>query len=125
MKKQVDQSGRIEDARQTVWAYADGATRSLAMAAAVKRKAFAALRHKRITGARALVRIYTAAIFLLLRDIVGIQGIRIELDREYPGYEADIKAMLLRKLRRVGLKVSADAITVISIGKQSRAHKLA
>jgi len=24
MKKQVDQSGRLEDARATVWAYADG-----------------------------------------------------------------------------------------------------
>ncbi len=125
MKKQVDQSGRLEDARMTVWAIADGESRSLAMSAPVKRRAFAILKRRHITGARALVRVYTAALFLLLRDIISAPGIDIELDREYPGYDADIKAMLLQKLRRAGINVSGEAIGVTNVGKGAQAHDVA
>jgi hypothetical protein len=115
----------LEDARRTVWAYADGDTRSLAIPAIVKRKAFAALKHRHITGARALVRVYTAALFLLLKDIFRVPGIVIELDREYPGYEADIKAMLLRKFWQAGIDMPTEAITVVNIGKKAMAHDVA
>jgi len=125
MKKQVDRSGRLEDARATVWAYADGGSRSLLMPAAVKRKALAVLKRRDISGARALLRVYTATMFPLLKDVVTARGIIIELDREYPGYDADIKAMLLRKFRRNGLRVSEEAITFGNIGKLAEAHRVA
>lgn len=125
MQKQFDQSGRLEDAHATTWACADDGSLSLVMPSAVKRKAFAVLRRQGITGAQALVRIYTAAMFLLLKDIITTRGIVIVLDREYPGYDADIKAMLLRKFWRAGLDVSHDAITFGNVGKNAEAHRVA
>ena len=125
LKKQVDQSGRLEDARATVWAYADGGSRSLSMPAGVKRKAFVVLKRRDITGARALLRVYTASLFLLLRDVITARGIVVELDREYPGYDADIKAMLLRKFRQKGINVSDEAIAFGNIGKLAEAHRVA
>lgn len=124
-RKQVDQSGRLEDARTTVWAYADGESRTLSMSASVKRKAFAVLKDRQITGVRALVRVYTAALVLLLKEAIAIPGTVVELDREYPGYDADIKGMLLRKLRQAGSRVSAKAIVFANIGKKALAHDLA
>ncbi|MBI3763376.1 MAG: hypothetical protein HY260_16135 [Chloroflexi bacterium] len=109
----------------TVWAYADGDTRSLAMPAAVKRKAFATLKRRQITGARALVRLYTAALLLLLKDVVIIPDVVIEIDREYPGYDADIKAMLLLKFHREGADVAAETIAFAHIGKKAKAHDAA
>jgi hypothetical protein len=125
VKKQVDQSGRFEDARATVWAYADGESRSLVMSAAVKRKVFAFLKRRGITGVRALVRAYTAVLFVLLKDIIAVRGVVIELDREYPGYDAEIKAMLLRKLRQAGINAPGDAIIFGNIGKLAEAHRVA
>lgn len=77
-RKQVDQSGRLEDARTTVWAYADGESRTLSMSASVKRKAFAVLKDRQITGVRALVRVYTAALVLLLKEAIAIPGTVVE-----------------------------------------------
>ena len=109
----------------TVWAYANGESRSLAMSAAVKRKAFAVLKRHGITGARALMRVYTAAMFLLLKEVIAVRGVVIELDREYPGYDAEIKAMLLRKFRLTEIKAPGEAITFGNIGKLAEAHRVA
>jgi len=125
VKKQVDQSGRLEDARMTVWAYANGGSRSLAVSAAVKRKAFSVLKRRGLTGARALLRVYTTVMFLLLKDVVAIRGAIVELDREYPGYDAEIKAMLLRKFRKVGINAPNEAITFGNISKLAEAHRVA
>ncbi len=109
----------------TVWAYANGGSRSLAIPASVKRKAFVILKRQGITGVRAMIRVYVAAIFLLLKDVITVSGVVIELDREYPGYDADIKAMLLRKSRKAGMNLSDEAITFANIGKASQAHDVA
>ena len=49
----------------------------------------------------------------------------ITIDKEYEGHEADIKAMLLHHMRRVGLELSPDVIRFERVGKKSRAHKRA
>lgn len=125
MKKQVDQSGRLEDSRATVWAIANGDSQSLSMPAAVKRKIFAVLKRQGFTGAQALIRVYCLAMFIMLKDMITAHGIVIELDREYPGYDAEIKSMLLRRFWNAGLKVSEEVITFGNIGKQSVAHDVA
>ena len=125
MKKQVDQSERLEDSRATVGAYANGESRSLAMPSTVKRKAFAELKRRHITGARALVRVYTAAMLILLKEIVATPNTVIELDREYPGYDADIKAMLLRKFGRAGIAVDSTTIQFANVRKKAKAHHAA
>ena len=125
MKKQVDQSGRLEDSRATIWAVANGESESLIMPAAVKRKIFAVLKRQGFTGAQALIRVYCLVMFIMLKDMITAHGIVIELDREYPGYDPDIKAMLLRRFWKAGLKVPEEVITFGNIGKNAEAHRVA
>ena len=94
----------------------------MAVSAAVKRKAFSVLKRRGLTGARALLRVYTIVMFLLLKDVVAIRGAIVELDREYPGYDAEIKAMLFRK---VGINAPNEAITFGNISKLAEAHRVA
>jgi hypothetical protein len=61
---------------------------------------------------------------LLLKDIAG-QATLITIDQEYQGHEADIKTMLLRYMRTVGLELDPDVIRFERLGKKSRAHKRA
>jgi hypothetical protein len=75
-------------------------------------------------GQRASIYLFAACLFLLLRDIIE-QTDRVIIDEEYPGYAADIKAMLLRMLWRIGKSVDPAVVTFGLVGRSSPAHDLA
>jgi hypothetical protein len=121
---QVDQSNKVESPHDTVLACSNGRRHAIVIQAGVKRDILESLRQRGVSRKRASVYLFAAGLFLLLRDVAD-QVDWIMIDEEYPGYAADIKAILLRMLRRAGKKVDAAVITFSQVGKSSPAHDLA
>ena len=124
MDAEVDQSGRIEEVRPTVLAVSNDQHRSILIPAAVKREVFGRLRRRGESSKRATVRIFAAALYLLLMPVIDPDS-WIVVDLEYPGYETLIKSMLLRWLRRIRPGTRTDQIRFRRIGKASPAHQIA
>ncbi|MBI3360548.1 MAG: hypothetical protein HY023_05490 [Chloroflexi bacterium] len=124
MRGQVDQSVRIEEAGDTVLAFADGEAYALVISVLVKRKALGRLISRGKSRKRALVLLFAAAVALLLSRVPGsVEG--VEIDLEYPGYEAAIKGAILWRLRPLGKAMAVAELTFGRIGKKSPAHDLA
>jgi len=122
---EVDQSVKIEQTSDdTVLAYSDSKQFAISIPAQVKRKALVYLRGRGWLGKRAVLSCFAVGLFLLLEGIAS-QVTLITIDQEYQGHEADIKTMLLRHMRRVGLELNPDVIRFERLGKKSRAHKRA
>lgn len=125
MHIEVDQSVKIEQTfGDTVLAYSDAKQFAILIPAQVKRKALVHLRGRDWFGKRAVLPCFAAGLFLLLKDIAS-QVTLISIDQEYQGHEGDIKTMLLRHMRRVGLELNPDVIRFERLGRKSRAHKRA
>jgi len=125
MHIEVDQSVKIEQTSgDTILAYSDSKQFAILIPAQVKRKALVYLRGRGWFGKRAVLPCFAAGLFLLLKDIAG-QVTLITIDQEYQGHEANIKTMLLRHMRRVGLELNPDVIRFGRLGKKSGAHKRA
>jgi len=125
LRIEVDQSVKIEQTSgDTVLAYSDSKQFAISIPAQVKRKALVYLRGRGWFGKRAVLPCFAAGLFLLLKDIAGHVTLII-IDQEYQGHEADIKTMLLRHMREVGLELDPEVITFERLGKKSRAHKQA
>lgn len=125
MRIEVDQSGKIEQtAVNTVLAFSDGEQRTVLIPAQVKRQALTYLRGREKSRKSSVLLVFSAALFLLLKDIAEQMALVI-IDREYEGHEATIRGRLLQSLREAGLQVHADAIAFGSVGKKSEAHYLA
>lgn len=125
MHIEVDQSVKIEQtSSDTILAYSDSKQFAISIPAQVKREALVYLRSRGWFGRRAVLPCFAAGLFLLLKDIAG-QVTLITIDQEYQGHEADIKTMLLRHMRKIGLELSPDVIRFERLGKKSRAHKRA
>jgi hypothetical protein len=125
MHIEVDQSVKIENTRaDTVLAFADGESYAILIPAAVKRLCLVALRERRKLARIRVIRLFSAALFLLMEP--HWNRIReVTIDIEYTGWEADIKAALVRHLRAKGLYMPEYGIHFRRIGKKSPAHKLA
>jgi hypothetical protein len=67
------------------------------------------------------IRLFAGALFVLLKDHLPWLGL-IQIDREYPGHEKDIKAILLDLIRKVDPAFPEDRIVFKRIGKHSSAH---
>lgn len=107
---EVDQSGKIEDtATSTVLAFANGKSYAVLIPAAVKRTCLHALRQRGRTGKSLYRRLFTKALFLLLKDHMTEIAV-VTIDEEYTGYSAQIKQELLRLLWASGLAVEPDQI---------------
>lgn len=125
MKIEVDQSVKIEEtARDTVLAFSNGIRRAIVIPAAVKRKALAYLWERGKSRKVAVIIVFAAGLFLLLRDEVKFIDLAI-IDREYTGYDALIRNRLLQFFRTAGLRVSPDVFVFGYVGKRSKAHDLA
>jgi hypothetical protein len=61
---------------------------------------------------------------LLLREVAQSLTM-ITIDQEYPGHEADIRGMLLRFLRKIGVRMDKEGIVFARVGKRSKAHERA
>ncbi len=123
---QIDQSVKIEQtSRDTVLAFSDDIQFAIRIPASVKREVLAVLRAKGKGAPTAQLMLFTAGLFLLLRDIAQ-DLVAVTIDQEYPGHEADIRGMLLRFFReRSGLQISKETIVFGQIGRRSRAHERA
>ncbi len=125
MKIDVDQSIKIEEAaHDTVLAFSNDVRRAIVIPAAVKREALAYLRGRGKSRKVAVLIVFAAGLFLLLRDVAESVDLAI-IDQEYTGYAALIKDRLLRLLRAEGLHVYPDVFAFGYVGKKSRAHYLA
>jgi len=120
---EVDQSGKIEKtAKDTALAFSDDIAHSILIPAAVKRAALSKLRQQRYPDRMIYLRMFSAGLFLLLRDHL-TQIRQITIDPEYPGWEAETKGMLLRYVRGIYPDWWKEKIVFERIGKKSRAHE--
>ncbi len=125
MKIEIDQSVKIEEsARDTVLAYSNSVQRAIVIPAAVKRKALAYLRKHGKSRKVAVLTVFAAGLFLLLRGVAKKITLAV-IDLEYAGHDALIKDILLQRLRSEGTYTFPDTFTFASVGKKSRAHYLA
>ena len=107
---EVDQSGKIEDtSTDTVLAFANGHSDAILIPSVIKRTCVQTLRQRGKTGRSLYWRLFTKALFLLLKDhIAAITTATI--DTEYTGHEAQIKQELLRLLWASGATVEPEQI---------------
>ena len=125
MEIEIDQSVKIEDtAGDTVLAFANDVQRAIIIPAAVKRKALAYLRDRGKSRKVAVLAVFAAGLFLLLRDAAESTTLAV-IDQEYTGHDALIKDRLLQLLRTEGLRVYPDTFAFGCVGKKSKAHDLA
>jgi hypothetical protein len=82
------------------------------------------LQQRGLSGAYLKVRLFTGALFLLLRYYTR-KGTQFVIDDEYSGHSGDIKKLLLKRLRRVDPQFNGDRIGFELITKKSSAHKKA
>ena len=125
MHIEVDQSGKIEDTRvDTVVAFSNGMTYGILIPAKVKRIVTKRLRGRGKTKRGITLLLFSACLFLLLRDHLG-QIERVTIDVEYLGKDADIRGNLLYHIHRHGLMLHKDQIAFRQVGKRSSAHERA
>lgn len=124
LRIEVDQSGKIETPHRTVLAFSNGQQYAVIIPTRVKREVIGRLRARGLSRSLAAIRLFAAALWLLLRDVIDT-ATEIAIDTEYIGHEADIKAALLRLAWRRGGKIEAHTIVFNAIGKKSGAHKRA
>ncbi len=92
--------------------------------AAVKRNCSKQLRARGIRPKMISIRMFAAGLYLLLeKHLNQIEGVTI--DREFPGWEAEIKGLLLQQIYRRAPKFAGERITFGEIGKTSPAHNVA
>ena len=125
MIPQVDQSIKIENTSQdTVLALANDISFTVLIPANVKRICLQTLREQGVQGNPAVLRVFTAALFLLIeKKLPGLELIAI--DKEYPGHDSRIKSMLMNWIRRSRPRFDPANITFIHVGKRSPAHRQA
>jgi hypothetical protein len=124
MQVEVDQSVKVERPGDTVLAFSNGVDFAVLLPYAVKKAGERELIRQGIGGALLKIRLFVAALFLLLNH--HLDDLRsIIIDNEYEGHDRDIVANLLGHIWRVKPSFASDCISVREIGKKSPAHKKA
>ena len=121
---EVDQSIKIEDAGDTVLAFANGISHAVVLSARVKRNIFQTLVNRGESREVARLMIFAGGLFLLVEDYLD-QINRLVIDTEYTGKEAEIRALLLRHIWRKVPIFDPQRIMFEQVGKKSPAHKKA
>lgn len=121
MHVEVDQSNRTDESGDTYLAFSDGISSVIKVPSKVKNAGMRALRRRRKTRKMAKVVLFTACVFLLIKDHLGQLG-RVTVDNAFDGYQDEIRAQLLRHIWTVEPNFDAWSIEVLSIGKGSPAH---
>lgn len=124
MKIEVDQSGRIEMAGDTVIAAADGFVVTVRVRAEVKMTVRDALKQRGVKTRMIMIRMFVGAIVMALRDNLRTID-SLTIDEEYIGYEAEITSLLIDRLRSLDLQLDPHLIPVARVGKKSPAHHAA
>lgn len=122
---EVDQSGKMGDlAAHTVLAFANDIEYAILIPARVKRAIIQELRAWGKSKIRAVLQLFAAGLFLLVRDSLG-EVEQIVIDTEYTGYDMDIRSMLLNHTWRVDPTFDKGQLVFRRVGKKSPAHKRA
>ena len=124
MKIGIDQSGKIENTnRLTIIACSNKANKSLLITARDKRAIQSVFR--KIGQPKIFVfKLFAVAIFALIKD--DLKKIdQIIIDREYIGYENLIKQFIQEVAQKNNNEIAKEDIHFRSIGKKSRAHRVA
>jgi len=125
MHIQVDQSGKIERTqRNTALALSNEIEYAVLFLAVEKRESVARLRQRGESGKTLYLKLFAAALFLLLEDHLD-QLDEIVIDQEYPGKESQIRELLLNHIWKVSSSFSRERIVFRQIGKKSPAHRKA
>ncbi|MBC8450229.1 MAG: hypothetical protein H8D78_21055 [Chloroflexi bacterium] len=122
---EIDQSGKMDNlAKDTVLAFSNDIQHAIRIPAAAKRNLVQYLRQKGKSRTRAAILLFSAALFLLLRD--ALERIdRIVIDVEYEGYEDEIKGWLLSRIYQVDSGFDKARVRFQRVGKKSPAHRRA
>lgn len=122
---EVDQSGRMEVLTEdTALGFSNGYRASILIPASVKRETSRALRDKGVRPKMISIRMFAAGVFLLLKDYLDRIG-TMTIDTEYPGWEPEIKGLLLAHIRRQASGFANEDVVFDQIGKGSPAHDIA
>jgi hypothetical protein len=121
---EVDQSGRMEMSGDTTVAVSNDFTATVRVTAKVKQEVREALRDRGVKPRMVMIWMFVGAILLAAREHLGTIS-RITIDDEYIGYEAEIRSLLLDRIRSLGHEVERDDVAINRIGKQSPAHRAA
>ena len=71
-----------------------------------------------------IIRIFAACVVILLKAY-NLKTTSLIIDREYPGYEAMLKNLIVDYGKKLGLTFYMEDISIQEIGKKSGAHWLA
>lgn len=125
MRIEVDQSGKVENTQtDTVLAFSDGKSYSIVIPAQLKREWFVVMEEAGRSKRSAYLLLFSIGLFLLLKPVIN-KNVEIVIDKEYPGREKDIKAMLLRYFWNSKIAISEDQISFELISRASNAHEVA
>lgn len=118
---EVDQSIKIEDAGDTVLAFANDISYAVVLSARVKRNVFQTLVTRGESREVARLMIFAGGLFLLMEDYLN-QIDQMVIDTEYTGKEAEIRARLLRHIWLKRPLFDPQQIIFEQVGKKSPAH---
>ena len=122
MHIEIDQSGRVETlTHDTALGFSNGKSFGIFIDRKTKRLVFATLKQRFKEVRNPEVKVFTAAVFLLIRDHMR-QIENMIIDLEYMGHENVIKSTLLRHIWKIRPNFEKEQIAFQSIGKKSGAH---
>lgn len=124
MHIEVDQSVKIEEPGDTVLAFSNSVDFAILVPDAVKKAGERELRGRGVSGPTLVLRLFSAALFLLLKHYLN-DVTSVTIDDEYDGHGKDITRMLLERIWRVKPAFPKDSIDVRETTKKSPSHKKA
>lgn len=125
MNIEIDLSGRIEVLNtNTVFAFTDGIKRAILIPARVKRRASQRLEARGVKSKMISIRMFAGGLYLLIKPSLNELNL-ITIDREFEGWENEIKSLLLSLIRKTRRDFNSDNIHFESVGKKAECHHLA
>ena len=120
MRIEVDQSGKIEESRNTVIAFSNDEQFTVMMPKQLKNRLLKNTKPKR----QAIYRIFARGVYCCIKDYIN-KDRQIIIDEEYRKHWSDIKNYLLNDLRKNNPHFNKKLITFRQISDKSKAHRLA
>lgn len=124
MHIEVDQSIKVEDPGDTVLALSNNIDFAILIPDAVKKAAKRELNSRGVSGPTRTLRMFSAALFLLLRNYLDDVSL-VTIDDEYGGHSKEITHLLLRLIWRVKPDFPKDCFEIREITRKSPAHRKA
>ena len=121
----IDLSNRLEESGPTFIAFSNHLTYVIKIPTKVKRWGMSLLQLQRTPQKQIKPLLWTACLFLLLKPHlarIAKETDKIAIDNEFDGYQALIKAALLRHIWQRCDKFPQHKIVITSIGKKSLVH---